>query len=224
MLRNIAAVSKVRKNSKQKPKSKEEATRPEFKTCKYTTDAIVSEGIDTGELRKVCTEPDCPVHHPKKRPSHNTDEAKWKGEQEKQRKEHAIANATGIRVLEAITRSRTGAVEDARPAVCRGAAGVIAGRNRLAVVARQHGIKKAKDSDSIAKLFAAYLRRAEESALGGLLVEITVLHAETRQNATQVLREAATARKAGIDASALKVKQEFSAKKGARVRKGDREG
>ncbi len=32
--------------------------------------------------------------------------------------------------------------------------------NRLAVVARQHGIKKAKDSDSIAKLFCAYLRRA----------------------------------------------------------------
>jgi ParB family transcriptional regulator, chromosome partitioning protein len=30
--------------------------------------------------------------------------------------------------------------------------------NRLAVVARQHGIKKAKDSDSIGKLFAAYAR------------------------------------------------------------------
>jgi hypothetical protein len=52
--------------------------------------------------------------------------------------------------------------------------------NRLAVVARQHGIKKAKDSDSIGKLFAAYLHRVEESALGGLLVEITILHAATR--------------------------------------------
>jgi ParB family transcriptional regulator, chromosome partitioning protein len=37
----------------EKPTTKEEATRPEFKTCKYTTDAIVSEGIDKGELRKV---------------------------------------------------------------------------------------------------------------------------------------------------------------------------
>jgi AAA ATPase domain len=32
-----------------KSSSKEEATRPEFKTCKFTTEAIVSEGIDKGE-------------------------------------------------------------------------------------------------------------------------------------------------------------------------------
>jgi ParB family transcriptional regulator, chromosome partitioning protein len=38
-----------------KPTSKEEATRPEFKTCKFTTEAIISEGIDKGELRKVHT-------------------------------------------------------------------------------------------------------------------------------------------------------------------------
>src|ERR1700679_4206542 len=35
---------------------------------------------------------------------------------------------------------------------------------RLEIVARQRGIKKAKDNDSIAKLFTAYLRRAEEGA------------------------------------------------------------
>jgi ParB family chromosome partitioning protein len=48
---------------------------------------------------------------------------------------------------------------------------------RLEIVARQRGIKKAKDSDSIGKLFTAYLRSAEEGALSGLLVEITILHA-----------------------------------------------
>jgi ParB family chromosome partitioning protein len=85
----------------EKPTTKEEATRPEFKTCKYPTEAIVSDGIDKGELRKVCTEPTCPVHHPKKQSS--ADDAKWKAEQEKQRKEAAIANTTGIRILAAIT-------------------------------------------------------------------------------------------------------------------------
>jgi ParB family chromosome partitioning protein len=45
-----------------KPTSKEEGTRPEFKTCKFTTETIVWEGIDKGEIRKVCTEPTCPVH------------------------------------------------------------------------------------------------------------------------------------------------------------------
>jgi ParB family chromosome partitioning protein len=48
-----------------KPATNEEATRPEFKMCKYTTEAIISEGIDKGEIRKVCTEQTCPVHHPK---------------------------------------------------------------------------------------------------------------------------------------------------------------
>ena len=50
----------------EKPDTPEKAKWPEFKTCKYITEAIVSDGIDKGELRKVCTEPTCPVHHPKK--------------------------------------------------------------------------------------------------------------------------------------------------------------
>jgi ParB family chromosome partitioning protein len=84
--------------------------------------------------------------------------------------------------------------------------------NRLSIVARQHGIKKATDSDSIGKLFVAYLRRAEESALGGLLVEITILHAAMRQNATEVLRDAAATYKVDVDAISLKVKQEVATK------------
>jgi ParB family chromosome partitioning protein len=86
----------------EKPTTKEEATRPEFKTCQYTTEAIVSEGIDKGELRKVCTNLDCPVHHAKKR-AQQGDNAKWKAEQEEQRRETAMANTIGIRTLAAIT-------------------------------------------------------------------------------------------------------------------------
>jgi ParB family chromosome partitioning protein len=197
--------------------TKEEATRPEFKTCKYTTEAIVSDGIDKGELRQVCTEPTCPVHHPKKQSS--ADDAKWKAEQEKQRKEAAIANTTGIRILAAITAAVPVRLmkRDLLFVVERLAS--LLDENRLAVVARQHGIKKAKDSDSIGKLFTAYLRRAEESALGGLLVEITILHAAMRQNATQVLRDAATAYKVDVDAIGLKVKQEFATKEKTRLSK-----
>jgi hypothetical protein len=50
----------------------------------------------------ACTEPTCPVHHPKKQSS--ADDAKWKAEQEKQRKETAIiTNTTGTHILAAIT-------------------------------------------------------------------------------------------------------------------------
>jgi ParB family transcriptional regulator, chromosome partitioning protein len=50
----------------EKPDTPEKAKWPEFKTCKYTTETIVSDDIDKGELRTVCTEPTCPVHNPKK--------------------------------------------------------------------------------------------------------------------------------------------------------------
>jgi ParB family chromosome partitioning protein len=83
-----------------KPQSKDEAKRPEFKVCKFTTEAIITEGSDVGTVHKVCANPDCPVHHPKSQT--NRDESKEEALQEKQRKEAAIANATGFRILAAI--------------------------------------------------------------------------------------------------------------------------
>ncbi len=62
--------------------------------------AIVCEGIDKGELRKVCTQADCPIHHPKKQPTKA--DASFKAEQDKNRRDEALANATGIRVLQTI--------------------------------------------------------------------------------------------------------------------------
>jgi ParB family chromosome partitioning protein len=196
----------------EKPSTKDEATRPEFKTCKFTSEAIISDGIDKGELRKVCVDPNCPVHHPRKQPHRIAEDAKRRAEQEKERREAAIANTIGIRTLATIAAAVPVRLmkRDLLFVVERLAS--LLDENRLAVVVRQHGIKKAKDSDSIGKLFAAYLRRAEESALGGLLVEITILHAAMRQNASQVLRDAATAYKVDVDAIGLKVKQEFAAK------------
>jgi hypothetical protein len=35
--------------------------------CKFTTEAIITEGSDVGTVHKVCAHPACPVHHPKKR-------------------------------------------------------------------------------------------------------------------------------------------------------------
>ena len=91
--------------------------------------------------------------------------------------------------------------------------------NRLAGVAREHGIKKAKDNDSIGKLFAAYLRRTEESILGSVLVQLTLVMAASRSNGATVLRDAATLYKVDADAIALKVKQEFAAKDKAKASK-----
>ena len=51
----------------------------------------------TDQLR---TEPDCPVHHPKKQPAKA--DTTSKAEQDKRRREEALANATGMRVLQTI--------------------------------------------------------------------------------------------------------------------------
>jgi ParB family transcriptional regulator, chromosome partitioning protein len=196
----------------EKPKNKYQQDAPEFKTCKYTAEAIVADGADKGEIRKICANPDCPVHHPKKRQGRVQSDAAEKAAQEKQRREEAIANTTGIRVLAAIA--------DAVPVrlmkrdllfVVERLAGLVEER-RLEIVARQHGIKREKDSDSIAKLFSAYMRRAEESVLGSILVELTILLTTARQQTTQVLNEAAAHYKVDTDAIAAKVKQEFAAK------------
>lgn len=37
-----------------KPKSQNEAKRPEFKVCKFTTEGIITEGADLGTVHKVC--------------------------------------------------------------------------------------------------------------------------------------------------------------------------
>jgi ParB family chromosome partitioning protein len=195
-----------------KPANKEQATRQEFKTCKHTTEAIVSEGIDKGELRKVCTEPTCLVHHPKSRSQKVADDPKWKAEQEKQRRETAIANTTGIRTLAAITAAVPVRLMKRDLLFVAERLASLLDDNRLAIVAKRYGIRKAKDGDSLGKLFAAYLRRAEESVLGKVLVETTILYMATRHNPSQVLRDAAAVYKVDTDAIALKVKQEFAAK------------
>jgi ParB family transcriptional regulator, chromosome partitioning protein len=200
-----------------KPKDKQQAQRPEYKVCKSTTEAIIAEGEGKGTTHKVCADPACPIHQPKRQQPKA--DASFKAQQEKERREAAIANITGIRILEAITAAVPVRLmrRDLLFVVERLA--LLLDDNRLAVLARQYSIKKAKDTDSIAKLFAAYLRRAEESILGGLLVQITILHAATRQNSRQVLVDAATAYKVDANAIAVKVKQEFAAKVKAKKEK-----
>jgi ParB family transcriptional regulator, chromosome partitioning protein len=193
----------------EKPKSKDEAKRPEFKMCKFTTDAIITEGSDIGTVHKVCANPSCPVHHPK--PQSSRDDEKWKAEQEKQRKEQAIANATGIRVLKAIGDAIPVRLMKRDLLFVLTQTFPLLGEWQLQTLARQHGIRKDRETDILDKLFAAFLRRADEGTLSRLLVEVSVLLASGRSNGPSALRDAATVYKVDTDAIALKVKQEFTA-------------
>jgi ParB family chromosome partitioning protein len=198
----------------EKPDTPEKAKWPEFKTCKYTTEAIVSEGIDKGQLRNVCTQPDCTIHHPKKQSTKA--DASFKTEQDKSRREQALANATGMRVLQTIVaavpvrlmkRDFLFIAEQMLP---------LLDDKRLEMIARNRGIR-AKEGESAAKLLTAFLRKAEESVIGKLIVETVILLSASKQaDGGKILRAAAQAYKVDTDAIALKVKHEFAAKEKAR--------
>ena len=193
-----------------RPKSNDEAKRPEFKQCKYTTEAIITEGSDVGTIHKVCANMNCPVHHPTQ--TSGRDEAKWKAEQEKQRRDQAIANATGLRVLSAI-----GAAVPVRLLkrdlffVLEKLVGIL-DEPRIETLARQHGIRQKRDEGGITKTLIAFMRRADEGTLSRLTVEATILLAASRHNGTSVLKDAATLYKVDTEAIGQKVKQEFAAK------------
>ena len=133
--------------------------------------------------------------------------------QEKQRREEAQAQATGLRVLKAVgdavpvrlmkrdllfVVSRLSAMLDER---------------KLAVLIRQHGVGKSKDGETAAKLLAAFLPKAEESNLGRILVETVILLSMHNQaDAAKILRDAAQVYKVDVDAISATVKREFAAK------------
>jgi ParB family transcriptional regulator, chromosome partitioning protein len=198
----------------EEPKSKEEATRPEYKVCKFTTDAIIAEGSEVGTVHKVCANPACPVHHPK--PQTNRDETKRKAEQEKERREQAIANTTAVRVLKAIGDAVPVRLMKRDLLFVLMQVSPLLGEWQLQTLARQHGIRKDRETDMLDKLFAAFLRRADEGTLSRLLVEVSIVLASGRSNGTNVLRDAAAAYKVDTDAIGLKVKQEFAAKEKAK--------
>ena len=198
----------------EKPQTKDEAKQPEFKVCKFAAEAIVTEGSEVGALRKVCTNPTCPVHHPQ-RPNSREDE-RWKGEQDKRRREEAVSNATGLRVLAAISAAVPVRLMKRDLLFVNLQLSELVGEGRLETLAKQHGIKRSKEAENIGKLFAAYLRRADEGTLSRVLVELTIVLTAARSNASSILKEAAATYKVDTDAIALKVRQEFATKAKAR--------
>jgi ParB family chromosome partitioning protein len=202
-----------------KPKSKDEAKQPEFKVCKFATDAIITEGSGIGTIQKVCTNPACPVHHPKKPTSTGASNAEWKAEQEKHRREEAIANTTGLRVISAISAAVPVRLMKRDMLFVAERLVTLLDENRLVILAKHHGIDRTKENESVGKLFAALLRRTEESNLGRIVVEGVILLSASRGNASQVLRNAATVYKVDTDAIAVKVKQEFATKEKAKAEK-----
>jgi len=194
----------------EKPDTPEKAKWPEFKICKYTTEAIVADGIEKGELRKVCTEPTCPVHHPKKQMPKA--DASLKAEQEKRRREEALANATGIRVLQSIVSAVPVRLMKRDLLFLAEQLLSLLDEKRLELLGRNRSIK-AREDESVAKLLAGFIRKSDEGSIGKFIVEaVILLAARTHTDGGKTLRAAAQVYGVDTDAMAVKVKREFAAK------------
>jgi ParB family chromosome partitioning protein len=184
-----------------------------FNLAQFSPGPSITEGSDVGTIQKVCSNPACPVHHPTRQTSRDE---KWKAEQEKQRRDQAVANATGLRVLAAV-----GAAVPVRLMkrdllfILEKLTGLM-DENRVAMLARQHGIRQNRDDGGVVKTYAGLLRRSDEGTLSRLVLEMAILLASARTNAATVLRDAASIYKVDTDAITLKVKQEFATKEKAR--------
>jgi ParB family chromosome partitioning protein len=203
-----------------KPTNPKHRNWPEYKTCKFTTEAIITEGSEKGEIRHVCANAECPIHHARKPKA--APDANAKAEQEKRRREEAIAQATGLRILNAITEAVPVRLmkRDLLFVVERLTAAI--DERRLAVLLRQHGINKvqATTADAQAKLFSAFLRKSDESTLGRVLVELSILQTlHSQSDSSKALCEAAEFYKVDVAAITAKVKQEFAAKDKAKAAK-----
>ena len=135
----------------------------------------------------MCSSPACPVHHPLKQTSR--DDEKWKAQQEQRRRKEAIDNATGVRVLSAIGSAVPVRLLKRDLQFLLNQIVSLLDERRLQTLARQHGIRKDRETDSIGKLFASFVRRVDEGTLSRLLVEATILLA-SGTNPTVVLRDA----------------------------------
>jgi ParB family transcriptional regulator, chromosome partitioning protein len=161
--------------------------------------------------------PIAPSITPRSRPPQA--DVRFKAEQEKRRKEEALANATGLRVLQTIVaavpvrlmkRDLLFIAEQLLP---------LLDDKRLEIVALNRGLR-AKEGEFAAELMTAFLRKAEEGVIGKVIVEaVILLSAKTQPDGGKVLRFAAQAYKVDTDAIALKVKQEFAAKAKAKEEK-----
>jgi len=196
----------------EKPTNPKQRDWPEYKTCKFTTEAIVTEGTEKGETKRVCANPECPVHHPKKQQRTQPDAA-LKAQQEKQRRDEAVAQATGLRVLKAIGEAVSVRLMKRDLLFVAERLTAMLDERRLSILIRQHGIAKPKDNATPAKLLAAFLPKAEESKLGRILIETVILLSMHNQtDAAKNLRDSAHVYKVDVEAISATVKQEFAAK------------
>jgi ParB family chromosome partitioning protein len=200
-----------------KPQRKEQRDWPEYKKCKFTAEAIVTEGSEKGEMRKVCANSDCPVHHPKRQQQRTQADAAVKVEQEKRRREEVLAQVIGSRILKAIGDAVPVRLMRKDLQFLTGRMTAMLDERRLTLLIRQNHVGKAKVGEAPAKLMMAALQKADEGQLSRMLVQtVILLSVRSDSDGMRVLRDAARTYKVDVDAISGTARDEFAKKEKAK--------
>ncbi len=123
-------------------------------------------------MRKICANPECSIHHPKNATNRRDDT--WKAEQEKRRRDEAIATMAGLRVLAAIAEAVPVRLMKRDLLVTVERLLLLLDERRLEIIGLGRGIR-AKKEENIGAMLSTFAKKADEGTLRRLLIEATVL-------------------------------------------------
>jgi ParB family transcriptional regulator, chromosome partitioning protein len=192
----------------------ERATLSAFqKPCDKTTEAIVTDGGNRGHIVKVCPDPACRVHRPAA-PSPEQVERERAAERKRIQKEK-LAITTHHRILAAILQRVSAPLKKAD---LQAIAQYLVARlsyNQVPALAKRHKVEVKKDSDSAQELLAKQVGTYDESELGKLLLEISLLDSAYQRftaSSDDVLMDAAKRYRVDTEKVQKAVAKEFAAK------------
>jgi ParB family chromosome partitioning protein len=137
----------------------------------------------------------------------------FKAQQEQRRREDALAQAIGSRVLKAIGDAVPVRLMKRDLLFLTERLAVMLDERRLSVLIRQNRIGKPKDGDAPARVILAFLQKADECQIGRMLVQSVILSSIRSDNdGMRVLKDAAQAYKVDVDVISKNARKEFAEK------------
>jgi ParB family transcriptional regulator, chromosome partitioning protein len=150
------------------------------KPCDKMTDAIVMDGGTHGQIVKVCADLNCPVHHVDRALPQQLQRDR---QQERKRIEkEKIAITARHRILAAILERVSVPMKKADLVTIAPHILTTVPYNRLPLLAKRHKLEIEKSSVSPVELLVRHISRDDETGLSRLLLEISLLESEYRND------------------------------------------
>lgn len=201
---------------KVKPNGSSAKLSPAQKPCEKMAEAIVMDGGKRGQIVKVCSDPNCRVHHPD-RPSPQKLERE-RAEERKRIEQDKLAITIRFRILAAVLAKVGTPLKKADLVLIAQYVLAKLPYSQAQTLAKRHKVEADKSNASVESLLAKRFASYDEAGLCRTLLEISLLEAAYQQSrgVEDPLQE--TAKRYRIDIAKVEqvVKEQFTAKQNKR--------